>query len=56
MSRKEDLIREVHSLKEWIEKIKENNPNELEAWHLIETLEDKIKELEKELKKYENEN
>jgi len=47
MSRKENLIREVHSLKEWIEKIKENNPDELEDWCLIETLEKRIEEINK---------
>ena len=49
MSR-ETLLKEKQSLLDWIRKIKENNPNELEAWHLVETLEEKIREIEEKIK------
>ena len=47
------LIKEKYSLLEWIEKIKENNSNDIESWNLIENIEFKIKQIENKITKLE---
>ncbi len=45
------LEKEKQSLLEWIRKIKENNSNEEENYHMIEVIKEKIKDIEEEIEK-----
>ena len=46
-----NLIKEKDALLDWIKAIKENNPNEVENYEMIEVINDKIREIENKIKK-----
>jgi len=43
-------LKEKQSLLDWIKKIKENNPDEEENYYMVETIREKIKDIEEKLK------